>query len=193
MDVRGKDTAWVIATLNNSNGFTFSRSITVLQDPQKSAFMGDLSIATGALQWWDTDVASPLAKRVCGSMAPTFVMLSWGPDEFHTVCAASRNGGSVVASDWARNIDVLSAFYMPPVKQKAPAVPPPPATGSYHTVTDAGAGLYPGADAAVAARRACARVDGPLTRCSNMPPRRRARRGREGVGAGAGRRGEGSS
>ena len=101
-DVRGKDTAWALATFNGSgSAFHYSSNVTVIQDFAKAAaFMSDYSIAVGALQWWDADIASPLAKRIWGSMRPGYAALGWGPDEIKTVSAISATGGAMVASDW---------------------------------------------------------------------------------------------
>jgi hypothetical protein len=133
-DVRGRDWAWAAAALNNSAGFAFSRSVTTLQQPAKAACcMTDYSVAYGALQWWEASAASAAAQRAWGALAPGFAALGWGPDELDTVTAASRAGGAVVASDWASNLDVLSAFDVAGLAQRrAPPPPPPPAPA--HTV-----------------------------------------------------------
>ena len=126
-DLRGKGTAWALDTFNGTSGFAFSPTVTSLQRPSAGqACMADYAVASGALQWWDDDVAGALAARVWGSLAPPFAVLGWGPDELGTVTAASRRGGGVVASDWATNLDVLSAFDVPALAQRVPPPPPPP-------------------------------------------------------------------
>ena len=140
-DVRGRDTAWAIATFNGtsaSGNFTYSTRVTVVQDPSKTpAFMADYAVATGALVWWDTDMGSELARSVLSSMAPGFAALGWGPDEKGTVAAVSAAGGAVVPADWAINLDVLSAWDLPALPpQRAPADPAPPVPApQQHTVT----------------------------------------------------------
>ena len=134
-DARGKDTAWALATFNGTAGFAYSPRVTVLQDPSKAdAFMSDYAVAAGALQWWDADVNSALARRVWGSMHASFAALGWGPDEKNTVSAVTAAGGVMVASDWAQNVDVLSAFDTPAFKQRA-APPLPPQPLQQHTVS----------------------------------------------------------
>lgn len=142
-DVRGRDLAWALATFNGSAGFSFSRTVTTLQLAAKTCCMGDFSIATGALQWWQDDVASPLATQVWQSLQPgAFAMLGWGPDEYNTVTGVSQLGGVVIASDWASNMDVLSMFDVPSFRQKAQqqqqqrAVTSPPSPAApVHTAT----------------------------------------------------------
>ena len=129
-DATGKDTAWAISTYNGtaaSNGFSFSRRVTTIQDPSKAGCMSDYSISTGALQWWVADDSAPLATRIWSSMTAPFAGLGWGPTERGTVGAASKAGGGVVASDWATNLDVLSSFDVPALAQKPSPAPSPPA------------------------------------------------------------------
>jgi hypothetical protein len=121
-DLRGRTLEWAIAHFNNTNGFTYSDSVTVVQSPSGQFCMGDYSIASGALQWWQDDIISPTALGIWLSMRPAFVMLGWGPDEYDTVTAVSIAGGSVVASNWASGLDVFSQFDIPQFQQK-PAPP----------------------------------------------------------------------
>ena len=117
-DLRGKSVEWAIAQFNNSASFVFSSRVAVLQDPSKLC-MGDYAIAAGAVQFWSPLIeGSSLVAGVLDAMQPPFAVLGWGPDEFHTVDAASRRGGVVIASDWASNLDVLSAFDLPALVQK---------------------------------------------------------------------------
>ena len=123
-DVTGRDWAWAAAQVNGSAGFTFSRSVTTLQQPAKApCCMTDYSVAFGALQWWEDDAGSAAAPW--RALAPGFAALGWGPDELGTVTAASRAGGAVVASDWASNLDVLSSFDVQALAQRRPPPPPP--------------------------------------------------------------------
>jgi hypothetical protein len=134
LDVRGKGLAWVL----ESYGGNFSRSVTVLQLASEGVgCMSDYSIASKALQWWQDDVVfSPLSWIVWGELEPPFAMLGWGPDEYDTVNEVSKAGGVVVASNWASNVDALSAFDVPSFTQGAVAPPPlPPAPRAVHTVT----------------------------------------------------------
>jgi hypothetical protein len=137
-DVRGRDTAWAIATFNNSgSGFVYSDRITVIQEPSKTTgFLADYAIATGALPWWEDDMDAPLVRQVLGALQPGYAAVGWGPDEKATVAAVSEAGGSVIPADWALNLDVLSAYelasFTPPPPPPAPLPDPLPAQ---HTVT----------------------------------------------------------
>lgn len=85
VDVRGRDIGWALQQYNGTSGFTFSPNVTVIQDPSKSCQVSaDWAVAYGALPWWDTDVSSPLATRIWGSLGgggTPFAVLGWGPDE----------------------------------------------------------------------------------------------------------------
>ena len=134
-DVRGRDTAWALATFNGTAGFSYSRNVTVIQDYAKAgSFMTDFSVASAALQWWDAGMNTSLAGTLLRSMRPGFAALGWGPDEIGTVSNLSRAGGAMIASDWAQNVDVLSAFDIPAFTQK-PSVPLPPPAKQQHTVS----------------------------------------------------------
>ncbi len=128
-DVRGKDLAWALSTFNNTKtGFTYSKSLTVMQLASESCCMGDFSVAMGALQWWppQDNLLAPLTLEVLGSMQKPFAMLGWGPDEYNTVTAVSLFGGGVVASNWAANLDVFANFDVPAFAQNPmPNVPIP--------------------------------------------------------------------
>jgi hypothetical protein len=128
-DARGRDLAWVLATLGARN---FSARVTLIQDPSKTG-MSDWAVATRALPWWVRDAAAGLAPLVWGALSPPFFALGWGPDEEGTVAAASRAGGGVIASDWSQNLDALSAYDVPRLVQRARAPPPPRAAAAAHT------------------------------------------------------------
>ena len=128
-DVRGRGLAWVLAT---AGAGAFSTRVTLLQDPTKTG-MSDWAVASGALTWWVPDANAGLAPLVWGSMKAPFFALGWGPDERGTVNAASAHGGGVIATDWAENLDALSAFDAPRLAPRAPPPPPPPPSAPRHT------------------------------------------------------------
>ena len=130
-DLRGSDLAAVLRDWGGAGAW--APRLTVLQLAAESACMSDFSIATGALQWWQDDVASPLAQSVWAALQPPFAMLGWGPDEYGTVTAVSQAGGAVVASNWASNLDTFSAFDLPAFAQRPPPPPPPPPPAARHT------------------------------------------------------------
>lgn len=119
-DVTGRDLAWVLSSIGTA---PFSKKVTLVQDPSKTG-MADWAIATGALTWIVPNAsAGALAAQVWGALEPPFFALGWGEDEFWTVRAASAAGGGVIASDWATNLDVFSAYDSPGFSQRAQASP----------------------------------------------------------------------
>lgn len=120
-DLRGKTLPWAIQTFNNSNQYSYSSSVTVLQEASKYSCMGDFSVSMKALQWWDDNINSSIANQIWGSMLPPFATLGWGPDEFNTVTRISVEGGMMVASDWASNIDIFANYDIPRFSQAYPS------------------------------------------------------------------------
>jgi len=101
----------------------------MIQDPAKTG-MADVAIAMGALTWYVPDASKGLAPLIWRSLTPPFIALGWGPDEFHTVSAASAAGGGVVASDWAQNLDALSSYDVPSLAPRAPVRGAPRVAGT---------------------------------------------------------------
>jgi len=75
--------------------------------------LGDYATFGNAITWWDTDMSSPTTARVLASLQGPAAVLGWGTDESSTVVAASQYGGFVHASDWARDLSVLTTFRAP--------------------------------------------------------------------------------
>ena len=125
-DLRGASFAKTLAAYGGPAAF--APRVAVLQRPDANACMSDFAIATGALQFWDDNIFAPDLLPIWAQLASQgapFAMLGWGPDEYDTVTAVSVAGGAMVASDWAQNLDVYSAFDAPAFSQPPP--PPPPA------------------------------------------------------------------
>ena len=121
-DVRGRDLTWVLANYQLSS---FSNRVTLIQNPEKTG-MSDWAIATRALTWYVDDNANATngpAAEIWGAMSPPFFALGWGPDELNTVWAASRAGGGVIASDWAMDLDILSAYDIPSFASQVNDIP----------------------------------------------------------------------
>jgi len=113
-DVCNQTIEWAISNFNaTQKGSSFSRLITVLQDPSKFLYLGDFSIFAGAVNWWSDDMHSALTKQILQSLRPISAVFGWGPDEFSFVDAASSVEAFVHASDWAINLDFLSNFHFP--------------------------------------------------------------------------------
>jgi hypothetical protein len=132
-DVRTRDVLWAIETLNNTNGFIFSKNIIILQDPTKFSCLSDYAVFARAISWWDTSMVSVLSLTVLSSVNPPAAVLGWGSNEGETVAAVSVFGGYVHASDWSKNLDVLSSFEIQQLSQPYVAPPPEP-TEPVHTV-----------------------------------------------------------
>jgi hypothetical protein len=134
-DLRGQDVADVIAAYNGTGGFTYNTHVSALQDPTKFSCLGDYTVFSGAINFWAEDMSSPLADQVLGAMTWPAAVFGWGVSEDGTIAAVSGVGGYVHASDWAKNLDVLTNFDLAPFTQSgggggAP-VPAPAATGSF--------------------------------------------------------------
>ncbi len=130
-DVRGRGLDWVLATFGTQS---FSARVTMIQDPAKTG-MSDWAIAARALPWFvpDANASAGPAAAIWRALTPPFAALGWGPDERGTVYAASRAGGGVVASDWAQNLDALSAYDVPAFAPPPPPPPPPSPPARRHT------------------------------------------------------------
>lgn len=136
-DVRNQTLIWALDTFNVSST-PFNRRIAALQDPTKIGFVGDYTVFSRGIFWWDTDMTSTLSKRVLGSLSGPAAIFGWGTSEDQTVAAATTNGAYVHASDWAKNMAVLCNYRTAKAGHLAPppAPPAPRSSGApVHTVT----------------------------------------------------------
>lgn len=142
-DLTGATVDYVLDKYNTS-GSALSTRIAALQDPSKYCCLGDYTIFAGAVNFWSTDMGSPLTTRVLSSLQPgPAAVFGWGVDESSTVAAASAYGAYVHASDWARNLATLTGIGVPNARvQPNPRLPVPPTAASgasaspaVHTVT----------------------------------------------------------
>lgn len=119
LDVRGKDEIWLLANYGNQ----LSKSIASYQDTNgnKSNFLADYSIFTGALQFWDSSASGQLATSVYNRMDPMAVYFGWGPEEFQTVEKISQKSAMIHPSDWSPNLSTLTNIPVKLPRQKAPA------------------------------------------------------------------------
>jgi hypothetical protein len=116
-DVRGQPQAAVIAAFNNSGNFTYNAHIVALQDPALFDCIGDYSVFSGAVNFWDVNMTSALSNLVFGSLSPPAAAFGWGVSENGFVGAVTAVGGYVHGSNYAYNLDVLTNFDIPSFSQ----------------------------------------------------------------------------
>ena len=105
LDVRDKDEQWV---LDNYSSFLNEHIITY-QREDKCLFLGDYSILSNALHFYD-DIHSSTTENAFGHMHPNSVFFGWGDDEYQTVAKASEYSIGVHPADWGFNISTLTNF-----------------------------------------------------------------------------------
>ena len=105
LDVRDKDEQWAI---DNYASFMDNHIITY-QREDKCLFLGDYSILSNALHFYD-DIHSSTTENAFARMAPNSVLFGWGDDEYQTVAKASEYSIGVHPADWGFNISTLTNF-----------------------------------------------------------------------------------
>lgn len=118
MDVRGKDEAWVL----DNYGDQLSKTIASYQafNDDRALFLGDYSVFSGALQFWDASATGTLATRVYGRMNPSAVYFGWGAGEYNTVEQLSMRSAMILPSDWSPNLSTISNIPVKLPRQKDP-------------------------------------------------------------------------
>ena len=105
LDVRDKDEQWAIdnyASLMDDHIITYQRE-------DKCLFLGDYSILSNALHFYD-DIHSATTENAFARMNPNSVLFGWGDDEYQTVAKASEYSIGVHPADWGFNISTLTNF-----------------------------------------------------------------------------------
>jgi|TARA_B110000305_G_scaffold19473_3_gene18025 hypothetical protein len=105
MDVRDKDEQWVI---DNYSEY-LSDMIVTYQREDKSLFLGDYSIFSHALHFYD-DIHSTTTENAFSRMASNSILYGWGDDEYQTIAKASAYSIGVHPADWGFNISTLTNF-----------------------------------------------------------------------------------
>lgn len=105
LDVRDKDEQWVM----DNYGDLLNDKIVTYQREDKSLFLGDYSILTDALHFYDT-IHSPVTENAFSRMASNSVLFGWGDDEYQTIAKASKYSIGVHPADWGFNISTLTNF-----------------------------------------------------------------------------------
>ncbi len=104
-DARDKDYSWL---LENFSEF-FNKNIIIYQDTLKDLCLGDYSVFSNSIHFFD-DIQSNLVDTLFKTMNKNSFLLGWGKDEFQTVNKSSLNSISVLPSDYAYNLSVLTNF-----------------------------------------------------------------------------------
>ncbi len=104
-DVRDKDYNWALNTFEN----LFGKNIVVYQDTVKDLCLGDYSVFTNSFHFYD-DIHSDLVNTVFEKMEKNSFLFGWGSDEYQTVNKSSSYSISVLPSDYAYNLSVLTNF-----------------------------------------------------------------------------------
>ena len=105
MDVRERDEQWVLDNYSN----LLSDMIVTYQREDKSLFLGDYSILSNALHFYD-DIHSSTTENAFSRMAPTSILNGWGDDEYQTIAKASQYSIGVHPADWGFNLSTLTNF-----------------------------------------------------------------------------------
>ena len=116
LDVRGKNEAWVL----ENYGEQLSRTIASYQavNDDRALFLGDYSVFSGALQFWDNSATGSLANSVYSRMNPCAVYFGWGAGEYATVEQLSQHSAMIHPSDWSPNLSALSNIPVKLPRQK---------------------------------------------------------------------------
>lgn len=105
MDVRERDEQWVLDNYSN----LLSNMIVTYQREDKSLFLGDYSILSNALHFYD-DIHSSTTENAFSRMAPNSILNGWGDDEYQTIAKASQYSIGVHPADWGFNLSTLTNF-----------------------------------------------------------------------------------
>ena len=105
LDARGKDERWVM----DNYSYELSRDVVVYQREDKSSFLGDYSILSDALHFYDP-IHSWTTENALLRMNDDAVLLGWGDDEYQTIAKASSHSVGVIPADWGFNLSTLTNF-----------------------------------------------------------------------------------
>ena len=104
-DVREKEEQWVLDQYDS----LLNKKIVTYQREDKSLFLGDYSIFTDALHFYD-DIHSSTTESSLSRMESNSILFGWGDDEYQTVSKASSHSIGVHPADWGFNISTLTNF-----------------------------------------------------------------------------------
>jgi len=102
-DLRNKNYNWLLNNFSDS----FNKKIIVYQDTLKDLCLGDYSVFSNALHFFE-DIHSELVDTIFNNMITNSFLLGWGNDEYQTVKKSSRHSISVLPADYAYNLSLLT-------------------------------------------------------------------------------------
>ena len=116
LDVRGKNEAWALTNYGEQLSKTIASYQAVNDD--RALHVGDYSVFSGALQFWDSSATGALANSVYSRMNPCAVYFGWGAGEYATVEQLSMRSAMIHPSDWSPNLSTLSNIPVKLPRQK---------------------------------------------------------------------------
>ena len=106
-DVRNKDNSWFYNNFSN----LINNSLVMYQDTTKDLCLGDYSVFTSSMHFFE-DIHSEFVDTVFQNMQDNSILLGWGNDEYQTVSKSSHHSISVLPSDYAYNLSLLTNYEM---------------------------------------------------------------------------------
>ena len=132
LDVTDKDDSW----LRRSEYWDMlNRNVAFMHNPDNLENLRDYAIFCGAYMFTDNLATQEEITAKVGHMNNGFLLLGWNTKcgELDTVRALSKENGSIIAADYAKNLATFSGFKLYSAKQKTEAVQE--SSGKHHTVT----------------------------------------------------------
>ena len=102
-DLRNRNYSWLLSNFSDS----LNKNIVIYQDTVKDLCLGDYSIFTNSLHFFE-DIHSELVDTIFNNMMTNSFLLGWGNDEYQTVNKSSRHSISVLPADYAYNLSLLT-------------------------------------------------------------------------------------
>lgn len=102
-DLRDKDYYWLLSNFSDY----FNKKIIVYQDTLKDLCLGDYSVFSNSLHFFDK-INSTLVDTIFKNMESNSFLLGWGNDEFQTVNKSSKHSISVLPADYSYNLSLLT-------------------------------------------------------------------------------------
>ena len=102
-DLRDKNYGWLLDNFSEA----FNKNIIIYQDTIKDLCLGDYSVFTNSLHFFD-NIHSELVDTIFNSMQTNSFLLGWGNDEYQTVNKSSNHSISVLPADYSYNLSLLT-------------------------------------------------------------------------------------
>ena len=108
----GRGAYWAFDSLQTN----YSRKILIYQDTLKAYCLTDYGVFSGAYDFYDLNVSSPLCIEAFSHMDTNAAVLGWG-SEYPLCSTVSSYGGVLHAADWASNLSTYTNFPSPQQQQ----------------------------------------------------------------------------